>query len=248
MIRRRSGLVAAVLGLSMLASAAAAQTADEVIAKHFAALGGRDAIAKLTSRKATGTATVGTPNGDLTGPIETYSKAPNKTRFVLRLDLSSVGAPGEMVVGRRFDGAAGVAMNSMTGDTDITGDELENLKNAVFPTPLLNYKEAGASVEVQAGEPIDGKATILLVYTPKTGSKIRIFLDAQTYLIVRTVVHVVSAQMGEVDQVSDPSDYRDVDGVKVPFMLVNTSGGQTVTIKYTTVQHNVAIDDAIFGK
>lgn len=38
-----------------------------------------------------------------------------------------------------------------------------------------------------------------------------------------------------------------MDGVQVPFTVVNSSAMQTVTIKLKTVEHNVAIDDAMFG-
>ena len=37
-----------------------------------------------------------------------------------------------------------------------------------------------------------------------------------------------------------------MDGVKVPFKIVNTSPNQTVTITITKVENNVALDDAIF--
>jgi len=44
-----------------------AQTADEIAERHLAAIGGRDALAKLTSRSTTGTLSVTTPVGELSG-------------------------------------------------------------------------------------------------------------------------------------------------------------------------------------
>ena len=73
-------LLASSLFVPAMASSGAQATADEIIEKHLAAVGGRDALAKLTSQKATGTMTIATPNGDLTGPVEMLSKAPNKAR------------------------------------------------------------------------------------------------------------------------------------------------------------------------
>ena len=49
-----------------------------------------------------------------------------------------------------------------------------------------------------------------------------------------------------VEQISEPTDYRAVDGVKVPFKIVNTSPNQTVAITITKIENNVALDDAIF--
>ena len=63
----RKLLVAVLLiGWSQVASA---QTADEVIEKHLAAIGGRAALAKLESRLMVGTITLSTPGGEVTGPF-----------------------------------------------------------------------------------------------------------------------------------------------------------------------------------
>ena len=44
------------------------------------------------------------------------------------------------------------------------------------------------------------------------------------------------------------SDYRTVDGTKVAFQTINTTPVQTITVKIGNVEHNVALDDAMFGK
>jgi len=48
--------------------------------------------------------------------------------------------------------------------------------------------------------------------------------------------------------VAEASDYRKVDGLTLPFKTVNSTPEQTVTIVLKTVEHNVAIDDAMFVK
>ena len=89
--------------------AAAAQTADEIVEKHLAAVGGRDALSKLTSRVMTGTITISTPGGEFSGPIQVMNQAPNKVRTLINLDLSAVGV-GKMTVDQRFDGVTGYAI------------------------------------------------------------------------------------------------------------------------------------------
>ena len=222
------------------------QTADEVIEKHLAAVGGRPALAKLTSRKSTGTVTITTPNGALSGPIEIYAKAPNKTRAHMTLDLSAVGLPDKMVVEQKFDGTAGWTLNSMQGNSEIVGNQLQNMRNNVFPSPLLNYKAAGTKIEVLAKEPVAGKDAIVLLVSPKEGSVARIFFDPETYLIIRTVAKISAPELGEFEQTNEPSDYRSVDGIKVPFVVKNTSSVQTLEIRLEKIEHNVPIDDAMF--
>jgi hypothetical protein len=238
-------LVAAVLilGCGRLASA---QTADEVIEKYLTALGGRAALGKLTSRSTVGTMTLSTPAGEVSGPIETLNQQPNKIRVLIKMDLTSLGA-GPMVVDQRFNGTSGYVLDSMRGNRDITGNQLENMKNSVFPNPFLNYKER-ATVELAGKEKIDGRDAYVLIYKPKSGSVARQFIDAESYLPVRLVVKVDVPEIGEVEQTSDLSDFRDVDGVKIPFTIKVTSAIQSFTIKVTKVEHNIKVDDTLFSK
>ena len=226
---------------------ASAQTADDVIEKYLTALGGRAALAKLTSRSTIGTMTLPTPAGDVSGPIETLNQQPNKVRVLIKMDLTSLGA-GPMVVDQRFDGTAGYVLDSLRGNRDITGNQLENMKNSVFPNPFLNYKERGATAELGGKEKIGGRDAYLLIYTPKSGSALRQFVDAESYLPVRLVVKVDVPEIGAVEQTSDLSDFRTVDGVKIPFAIKVSSAIQSFTISVTKVEHNVKVDETLFSK
>ncbi len=250
MSKTKSGLSMA-LSLFLVgawAGIAAAQTADEIVEKHLAAAGGREALGKLTSRHSTGTIAVSAGGADISGTVEAFAKAPNKVRLVMKLDLTAMGA-GEMTVEQRFDGTTGWTLNSMQGDNEMKGNQLENLRNSVFPSPLLNYKEAGIKVEVLPKEQVAGKDTIVLLITPKTGSAARTYLDPETYLPVRSVAKMDAPDgSGQIEQTTEPSDYRTVDGVKVPFRIGITNAMQSLTLTFKTVEHNIAIDDAMFSK
>lgn len=224
-----------------------AQTADEVIEKYLTALGGRAALTKLTSRSTIGTMTLSTPAGDVSGPIETLNQQPNKVRVLIKMDLTSLGA-GPMVVDQRFDGTSGYVLDSLRGNRDITGNQLENMKNSMFPNPFLNYKERGATAELGPKEKIAGRDAYLLIYKPKSGSVLRQFIDAESYLPVRLVVKVDVPEIGEVEQTSDLSDFRTVDGMKIPFAIKVSSAIQSFTISVTKVEHNVKIDETLFSK
>lgn len=241
-------LVFSLFLLPTLTTFAAPQTADEIVEKHLAAIGGRAALAKLTSRKAVGTVTLTTEAGDLTGPAELYTKAPNKSRALLTIDLTPVGMSETMTIDQRFNGTEGWAKNSMQGDTQILGNQLDNMRNSSFPSSLLTYKEQGTKIELLPKETVGGKELIVLQVTPKAGSVSKMYLDPQTFLVVRSVARISSPEVGELEQTSEQSDYRAVDGVQIPFSVVNTSAVQKITIKLTSVEHNVAMDDAMFNK
>jgi hypothetical protein len=229
------------------AQAASAQTADEVVDKYLAALGGREALGKLKSRSMTGTLTVTTPGGEVSGPIEVVTVAPNKTRMLAKLDLTSLGA-GQMTIDQRFNGTAGYVIDTLQGNRDISGGQLEVMKNSVFPTPFLSYKENGATVELAGKEKVGDRDAYVLIMKPKSGPLVRTFVDAETFLMLKTVVKIDSAQFGEIEQTTELSDYRAVGDVKVPFALKTSSPVQNTSVAVTRIEHNTTIDEALFSK
>jgi hypothetical protein len=49
-----------------------------------------------------------------------------------------------------------------------------------------------------------------------------------------------------VEQTAEFSDYRDVDGVKVAFLLRLSNMAQSIAVRVAKVEHNTALDDAMF--
>ena len=238
----------AVAGLLLgLAGSASAQEVDEVIERHLTAMGGRDVIANLESRSIAGTVTLSTPQGDLTGAIEVLNRAPNKERTLITLDLSAFGA-GQMTFDQRFDGTSGYVVDTLQGNRDITGDQLASMRNNSFPTPYLTYRERGTSVRLDGKQKAGDREAYVLVLEPKSGPAVRQYIDAETYLLLRLVSTAEAPQIGPLEQTTDLSDYRDVDGVKVPFAVKISSPVQTISVTITRVEHNVAIDDSLFSK
>jgi hypothetical protein len=104
-------------------------------------------------------------------------------------------------------------------------------------------------VELAGKEKVNGRDHFILVFTPKAGSPMRQYIDAETFLISRTVMKVDVAELGgEVEQAVDTSDYRAVDGIKVPFSLHLQNPAQTVTIAIDKVEMNKPVDEAMFSK
>lgn len=227
--------------------AAAAQTADEIVEKHLAAVGGRAALSKLTSRVMTGTITISTPAGEFSGPIQVMNQAPNKVRTLINLDLSAVGV-GKMTIDQRFDGVTGYAVDTLQGNREITGDQLEGMRNSVFPTPLLNYKQNGVGVELTGKEKVGDRDAYLLVLKPKTGPSTKNYIDATTFLLIRQVVTADIPPVGTLEQTTDFSDDKEVDGIKVPHKLVSSSSLQNFTVTIQKVEHNGSLDQTLFVK
>ena len=234
--------------LLLVAQIASAQTADDIIEKHLAASGGRAAFTKLKSRYSVGTVTLTTPGGNITGSIETWNQAPNKARSLTKLDLTALGL-GQTVIDQRFDGEAGYVLDTIQGNHDITGTQLDSMKNGSFPNIFLNYKEVGATIELSGKEKVGDHDAYLLISKPKAGTAVRTYIDAESYLPIRTIVKVPVPQLGtDLDQVIEFSDFRDVDGIKIPFHINQSSPLQTINISLTKVEHNKDIDQTMFSK
>jgi len=250
----RTKRVASLMGLAVLwVAQAQAQTAADITAdiieKHLAASGGRAALAKVTTRVATGAFALMLPVAELSGDIVAYNKKPNKMRNVVKLDLSALGA-GTITAEQRFDGTIGFNDDPVNGYREITGDQLAAMKNGSIVSPLLDYQEQGATAALSGREPLNGKDTLVLLLTPKSGPPSKLFIDANTFLLVRTTTSLKVDELGGqvVEQVNDIGDYRDVDGIKVPFSITSTNPLQTIRITFSDVKQNVDLDDASFGK
>jgi hypothetical protein len=245
-MRAVSSRVAASFILAVWAQAAWAQTADEVIEKSLAALGGRAAHAKIKSRSTAGTIEISTPGGEISGTIEVLNAAPDKMRTLVKADLSSLGA-GALVIDQRFDGSSGYVLDSLQGNREMSGSQLESLRNTSFPHPFLNLKEKGISVQLKGKEKVGDREAFLLVFDPPSGPEVRQYVDAETFLPLRMMMSVDVPQLGQaVDQTTDYLDYRELDGVKLPYRIRASSSIQNFTVTIAKMEHNVAVDQALF--
>jgi hypothetical protein len=225
-----------------------AQTADEVIDRSLNAIGGRAALGKLKSRSMSGTITLSTPGGNISGSIEILNATPNKSRSLIKADLTALGA-GPLVFDQRFDGTSGYVIDTLQGNRDITGNQLDNLRNGSFPHPFLNYKAMGASAQLGGKAKVGEREAYLVIVEPASGSVVRNYIDAETYVPIRMVIEVDVPQIGQqVEMTTDFLDHREVDGIKLPFESRTTSSIQNFTIIITKVEHNVQIDETLFSK
>ena len=241
----RLGVAAVVLASAHVAWA---QTADEVLERSVKALGGRAALGALKSNLMTGTITISTPAGDIPGTIEILNTGPNKSRTLIKADLTSLGA-GQIEIDQRFDGHSGYVLDTLQGNRDITGNQLDNMKNSRFPHLFMGYKDIGTTAKLTGKEKVGDREAFVIELDPTSGSLSRQFIDAETYMPMKFVMKVDVPQLGgEVEQTTEFSDYREVDGIKYPFRIRSSSSAQNITIAISKVEHNVAVDDKLFVK
>jgi outer membrane lipoprotein-sorting protein len=233
-MRRRASTILAGILLTITAAPAAAQTADDIVTQHLNAIGG---LAKLKSVSTIRQTSEMTRDG-VTMTMVVAAKRPNLAR-------QEMDVQGKKIV-TMFDGTAAWMINPFIGVADptpLTGPEAETMREqATFDSPLVDYKDRGTTVELVTTDDAAGKKVHHLKVTSKTGRVQDIYIDAATGLQTRVVTQT---HQGAVDQTF--SDFREVDGIKMPFTIRTQAPNiGTVDIKVLKAEINPALDDALF--
>ena len=210
-------------------------TADEIVEKYVTALGGPDAIRKITSRVEKG---VILANGS-ESPIEVFTRAPSK-----RITVTHMGS-GESFTA--FDGAAGWMGNTGRPARDMSpAESWASSLDAEFYLGL-KLKEIFPQIRRTRPETINGVECETLQATAAGRPPVRLSFDRNSGLLVREVRYG-QTPLGRMPTQIDYADYRDSGGVKIPFRWTLSRPNGRFTIEIKDVESNVEIKDDRFAK
>jgi zinc protease len=218
--------------------AAALPTADQVLDHYVQAIGGRAAWMKLNSRVSKGTIEIPAMN-NLSGTVEIHEKAPNLMLAVINLG----GAAFE----QGFDGNVGWSDNPRDGLRELSGGELDDARREANFYHAVELKKNYTKMTVTGIEKVDDHDTFAVEATRAEGAPDRIYFDTQSGLMVRSV-NQRNTSDGVTEFTADVDNYTEVDGVKLPFTVRQTSASATFIIQFTEVHHNLQLTDSQFAK
>ena len=224
-------------------------TAEQILAKYVEALGGEQAIRKVTSRLIIAKQDIPTgPGGVIPTPatMQRYQKAPNLLLNVYRTDKYSIS--------NGFDGSVSWAQDAKGRVTEpVKLEQIRAKRIADFYEPL-NLKQAYSQMKVEGIEKVNNRDAYVLIGYPQENVPERLYFDTQTGLLLRKSTVVPTAVGNSPFQV-DYDDYRDTgSGVKYPFLMHMEPGGSRTelavhsTIRVEKIEDNVAVDNAKFVK
>lgn len=213
-------------------------TLDQILDKFVESSGGKAALEKVTSRQVKGTFEI--PSMGASGTVEIYAKAPNRSYTV-------IDVPGFGTIQQGYDGTVAWEDNPMTGPRDLTGAELSARKRDVDFYRELHLKELYPQMLVKGKEKVGERQAYLVEGTPPEGKPEKMFFDVENGLLIRMDAERESPQ-GTALVETYLEDYRDVDGVKVPFTMRQVNPMFSMTIKFSEVKNNVEIEDSKFSK
>jgi hypothetical protein len=213
---------------------------DDVLDKYLTAVGGLQRASSLNSFVARGTSTGYGPDGEAR-PLELYARAPNQRATIVHTpsgDSTTTFDGRSAWVSAPFRPVAVLAL----GGTDLDGARLD--AELAFPARIKQ-----TLTKWRAGLPsvIDDREVQVVQGTGAGGVTATLYFDSETGLLVRQIRYVESP-VGRLPTQVDYSDYRDVNGIKMPFRwMVTWLDGRDI-VQLTEVRPNAAIDAGRFAK
>jgi hypothetical protein len=218
-----------------------AQSAEEIISKYIEFTGGEKAWKKIKTIVTHGEYKYGGMNFTFTS----FSKAPNFYKYSASLNGKSYVQSYNGKQGWKMDG-----FNNETEPTVLTGNDalmMANEADVELESPFINYLKKGNVIEYEGTDTIDSKSCFRIRLILKDNESEKYFFSKENFELVmkRAVSKNVEMKNALIDIFY--SDYRDENGLKIPFKSISKVNGQTIlTSKIEKVEINVPLDNGIF--
>lgn len=146
-----------------------------------------------------------------------------------------------------FDGQTGAASNSLSPLTPKSKSAVAKAKVGMAFYRILDWKSLYKSVKVTGRSKAGAEPCYVIELTSPAGSAVQLYLSAQTYLPVKQLTSMEIPGVGSLPVSEAFSDYRAVDGIKIPFVRAATNPITGETIETVTrVRFNVPLADTAF--
>jgi len=226
------------------------ETVAEVLAKYVQALGGAEALQNAKTRLVTGTVT----SRDL---VTTSATVQEKATGEYRIDIATQPVPTV----RAFNGKTAWAIGGGGGGRgapggpppdaprDLAGFQMQQgLRLADFSLPArLRSGYEGLAVN-KAYDTIDDRQVVVLTGRPFPDVTEQLSFDRESGLLLRRALTTTGVRLMALPEQIDYSDYRDVNGLKLPFTARHATWNAVTTQKVTDVKINAPIADTVFVK
>jgi photosynthetic reaction center cytochrome c subunit len=236
---------------------------ETILDRFIQASGGAQRLAALTSISAKGiSVSFGGFGGN--GAVEIVAKAPDKRATIILFKAET--NRGDQI--RTYDGSAGWVRTplNVVGEYPLIGSDLDgarvdaqlsfpgqiksiltNLKSGP-PTTITDLPAPTSQSSVLQGAVGNQNHVVDVVQgTGPRGLLVTLYFDQQTGLLLRELRFGLSP-IGRVPTQIDFGDYRDVNGIKLPFRMTFAWLDGRDAIVLDEVRTNVPVDDAKFGR
>ncbi len=213
---------------------AKAQTADEIISKHMAAIGGLDNWKKVKSMKMTGSVNAG--GTELPVTITTVAGKGSRMEF-------SISGMTNYTIITPTKGWGYFPVQGQTKPEALPEEQVKEGQDQLdIQGPLVDYKTKGNKVTYVGKDDVEGTDCYKLKIVYASGKEETMYIDASNYYHIRSV-DKVKANGKEMEQTVNYSNYQKLpEGIVFPMTI--ESGNGPVALK--SVEINKPVDESIF--
>lgn len=218
---------------------------DELMTKVIAAYGGEQNLRKHKSSLTTIEVDMESQGIQGTGSIS--ARAPNLAAS--NITLTALGKKVAQMLSF-FDGANGGEVMSFAPPETYSGKRLDDIRNGADFYDILNWKTNYKTITVKRIAKVGDEDAYVVEKKPEKGTPITDYISTKSFWLLKRESLVVIETAGiEIPQTQTFSDYREVDGVMIPFVSTssNVANGDTV-MRVVEVKFNVDIPDSVFQK
>ncbi len=213
-------------------SAADLPSAGEILAKFVKAMGGEKALRRYSSSYTTGEFSI--PSQGMSGTLEVYLKAPNKSLTVVQIE-------GFGTVKEGFDGKTAWSTDPASGPQLLDGAALEVRRiDADFFGPL-NYQKNFKSIRVIDRSTFKEELCYKVEMVDKADYTRTLYFSVQTGLI-HAAEFTFPTPMGDIPGTSVTGEYKDFGGIMTPIKTTVTIMGMDRVITVKEVEYDTVAD------
>jgi hypothetical protein len=226
------------LSIATAAFAAQAQSADEIIAKHIDAIGGKEKLSGITSVKMANSIQVMGNDAPASVVILNGKGFRSESEF-----------NGQKMI-QVYTEKGGWMVNPMMGSADPTEMPEAQVKAGqaqIYAVPFLDYAVKGNKAEYLGQEKVGNVNAYKIKLTDKNNTTASYFFDPSTYYLIQ-VVRSAEMMGQQMEVIMSFSDFKKTDyGWVVPQTSEMNMGGQfTFTSKLKSIEVNTPVDAAVF--
>jgi zinc protease len=223
------------------AATASNSAGQALIAKVVQSLGGADKVRSVKSLREKSTVLAKTPQGDMSMEVEEVAAFPDQLWQKMTTPM------GEMTM---VISPAAAFMKSPMGSRDLPSAQKEDGLNELKRHPIFvaQHAEDPKFVFAASGSERIGDVEARILDVNADGAQVRWYVDPQTGHVLRTSAQSMGMG-GPGVEVIDYSEWKDVEGMSLPFKLKITQGGNEAGSQdVKELQINPAVDPKLFEK
>jgi hypothetical protein len=208
-------------------TAASLPSGRDVVAKYVRAIGGREAIVRHSSRRATGTFTMGLQG--VNGTVEVVAAKPDKL-------VVSIAVPGLGEIKSGYDGTTAWMINPMMGPMVLEGRQREEARQDADFFAML-HEDPGETLETLEAVDFDGRRCYRVRVKRKDGPEDIEYYDVASGLLVGSEAERDSP-MGVVKALVLVGEYKKFDDLLIATRTTQRLAGVEQVIMIATVEHD----------